>query len=274
MDVLKPKAEDCNTNNNSPPTSASPITKPKAGWRSWLRVHPLAEFPPLAADELSALAADMKKNGQREPVSYIRDAHGPILLDGCSRLDARELAGKKINIDDSAVFQRLSDKIDVAAFVISANIHRRHLTAEKKRELIGKLLKAKPETSNLQIAKQVKADDKTVEKVRNELERRSEIPNVATKTDTKGRVQPAKKGARSTRTAATAAPHQPLKVHTQTLIDRWDHATPDEQIEFVKARRVDILRVQQKLDAAEKQLWVPEDADDALQRKPPVGDSQ
>jgi hypothetical protein len=107
------------------------------------------------------------------------------------------------------------------------------------------------------------------------MEGRGEIPHVATKTDTKGRVQPAKKGARSTRAPAAAPrPDQPLKLHTQTLIDRWDHATPEEQIEFVKARRGDILRVQQKLDAAEKQLWVPEDADDALQRKPPVGDSQ
>ena len=35
-------------------------------WRSWLRVHPAAElFPPLDSDELRALAADIKKNGQR-----------------------------------------------------------------------------------------------------------------------------------------------------------------------------------------------------------------
>ena len=59
--------------------------------------------------------------------------------------------------------------------------------------MIGKLLKAKPETSNLQIAKQVKADDKTVAKVRTELESRSEIPNVKKRTDTKGRKQSATK---------------------------------------------------------------------------------
>ena len=41
-----------------------------------------------------------------------------------------------------------------------------------------KLLKAKPEASNVAIARQVKADDKTVASERKSLEARSEIPNV------------------------------------------------------------------------------------------------
>ena len=82
--------------------------------------------------------------------------------------------------------------------------------------------------------------------------------------------QPAKKG--SPRTAATTTPHQPLKLHTQTLIDWWDHGTPEEQLEFVKARRVDILRVQQKLGSAETQLWTPEQLDDGLE--PPAACSR
>jgi len=55
------------------------------------------------------------------------------------------------------------------------------------------VLKAKPEASNAAVAKQVKADDKTVAKVRGELESRSEIPNVNIRTDSKGRKQPAKR---------------------------------------------------------------------------------
>jgi hypothetical protein len=77
--------------------------------------------------------------------------------------------------------------------VVALNLHRRHLTAERKRDVIAKLLKANPESSNLQIAKQVKADDKTVAKVRRELESRSDIPNVETRTDSKGRNQPSRK---------------------------------------------------------------------------------
>ena len=37
---------------------------------------------------------------------------------------------------------------DPYAYVLSANVHRRHLTAEQKRELIAKVLKAQPEKSN------------------------------------------------------------------------------------------------------------------------------
>jgi hypothetical protein len=82
---------------------------------------------------------------------------------------------------------------DAYAFVLSANIHRRHLTAEQRRELIAKLLKAQPEKSDRQIGKIINADNKTVAAVREKLEAREEIPHVETRTDSKGRAQPAKK---------------------------------------------------------------------------------
>src|SRR5262249_48331951 len=44
---------------------------------------------------------------------------------------------------------------DPVAYVISANIKRRHLTTEQKRELIAKLIKAQPEKSSRQVAKVV-----------------------------------------------------------------------------------------------------------------------
>src|SRR5262249_30567487 len=87
---------------------------------------------------------------------------------------------------------------------ISLNIHRRHLTAEDKRDLIAKVLKAKPEASNATVAKQVRADDKTVAKIRRELESRSEIPNVNVRTDTKGRKQPSTKPKKSAKPASPA----------------------------------------------------------------------
>jgi hypothetical protein len=78
-------------------------------------------------------------------------------------------------------------------FVISANLRRRHLTPEKKRELIAKLLKTEPEASDRQIGASVAVDHKTVGSVRAELEGRGEIPHVETRTDSKGRKQPAAK---------------------------------------------------------------------------------
>jgi hypothetical protein len=83
--------------------------------------------------------------------------------------------------------------IDPVTYVISANIRRRHLTCEQKRTLIAELLRADPNRSNLWTAKLVGVDDKTVGSVRRDLEARSEIPNVAKTTDTKGRQQPVHK---------------------------------------------------------------------------------
>ena len=66
---------------------------------------------------------------------------------------------------------------DPYAVVISANIHRRRLTADQKRELIANVLKAKPELSDRAIAKQVKADHKTVAKVRAKKKPNGELPH-------------------------------------------------------------------------------------------------
>src|SRR5262249_50024843 len=84
-----------------------------------------------------------------------------------------------------------------AAYVISANIHRRHLTTEQKRELITKLIKAAPEKSDRQIAAAAKVDHKTVGVARARVEGRGEIPHVEERTDTKGRKQPARKQPRA-----------------------------------------------------------------------------
>jgi hypothetical protein len=87
----------------------------------------------------------------------------------------------------------LDRSVDPYAFVISANIHRRHLTVEQKHELIAKLIETDPTKSNRQIAKTVKVDHKTVASVRAEKEGRGEIPHVETRIDSKGRKQPARK---------------------------------------------------------------------------------
>ena len=70
---------------------------------------------------------------------------------------------------------------------------RRHLTFEQKRELIEKLLRADPTKSDRQIARTVKADNKTVGAVRERAEAREEIPHVSKRTDSKGRSQLAHK---------------------------------------------------------------------------------
>jgi hypothetical protein len=173
---------------------------PARKWRDVLPIHPAAElFPRMSPEELKALGEDIKKNGLHVPVALWRaDPNAPLqLLDGISRLDAMEMVG--IPFDQMKGFHTMKPETDPYAFAISMNIERRHLTTEQKRDLIAKLIKAAPEKSDRQIAETVKADHKTVGSVRTEMEGRGEIPHVSTRTDTKGREQPASK----TRTRST-----------------------------------------------------------------------
>jgi len=101
------------------------------------------------------------------------------LLDGRNRLEALEHPDAPLNgMDARDAAEHLDPSIDPYEYVISANLHRRHLTGEQKRELIDKVLKAKPEASDSQIAKQTKTSDKTVAKRRRKLESTSEIPRL------------------------------------------------------------------------------------------------
>jgi hypothetical protein len=165
-----------------------------------LPVHAAAElFPRMSRDELLALGADIKANGLRSPVTIFHaDVDRAELLDGISRLDAMEMAGIAI-VKDGAIDRDMAECTDVDrntdphAYVISVNIHRRRLTAEQRSDLIAKVIEANPEKSDRQIAEMVERDHKTVGKVRAVMEDVGRIPHVATRTDSKGRKQPARK---------------------------------------------------------------------------------
>jgi hypothetical protein len=68
---------------------------------------------------------------------------------------------------------------DPYVLACSLNIRRRHLTAEQKRDLIAKLVKATPEKSNRLIAHQVKVSHPTVAKVRKQLEQAGDVEKVS-----------------------------------------------------------------------------------------------
>jgi hypothetical protein len=91
---------------------------------------------------------------------------------------------------------------DPYAYVMSANIHRRHLDPEQKRELIAKLIKATPDKSNRQIAEMVKASPTTVGTVRAEMESTVQIGQLPKRVgkDGKSRAQPNRARARIYRT--------------------------------------------------------------------------
>lgn len=86
--------------------------------------HPAAKmFPLMAQDELQRLADDIKINGQKNAIILLDDQ----ILDGRNRALACHLAGV------SPDFARLAKTVSSpAAWVLSQNLHRRHLTATQR----------------------------------------------------------------------------------------------------------------------------------------------
>jgi hypothetical protein len=165
-------------------------------WRDVLPVHPAADlFPLMSADEVRALGENIKTNDLQVPIVLWAETKGakPQLLDGRNRLDAMEAVGlevlrldkgnrlevrHKLLFGSGGGFSALDGTkltVDPFDFVLAANIHRRHLSSEQKRDLTAKVLKAKPDASNRQIAEQVNVSPTTVGAVRRELESTDQI---------------------------------------------------------------------------------------------------
>jgi hypothetical protein len=230
--------------------SAKPSPK---SWRDLLPVHHAADlFPLMSPDELKALGEDIKKNGLQASIVLDYPRNG-FLIDGRNRLDAMEAVGLPV-VRDGKLNRELVKitsrpiSIDVYEFVVSANIHRRHLTAEQKRDLIAKLLKATPEKSDRQIAETVKASPTTVGTVRTKLEATGDVSKLDTRQDTKGRKQPAKKKrpteddfrrqlqAKKAATIVTDAPADSAAANPITTA--WDNASDEQRQEFLQARHL------------------------------------
>jgi hypothetical protein len=216
-------------------------SKPKSSWRDVLPVHPAADlFPMMTPDELKKLGEDIKKNGLRNRVVLWAEQRGQkeYLLDGRNRLDAIERAGHIRLIKDgrlSEFFHRychtvygpldeiatkLETVIDPFSYVISANIHRRHLTPEQKRELVEKLIRATPEKSDRQIADEIKSNRNTVGRVRAKLEQTGDVSLSDTRTDSKGRQQPAHKPPKAAPKPAPACALDPEEAEDNPVISQ------------------------------------------------------
>ena len=233
-------------------------------WRECIGVHPACEmFPLMSTAELRALGADIKKNGLKRSISIYSDSR---LLDGRNRLDGMEavgLAPKLALIDNRWRLQVTGvNEDDIPQphivdgnpyeFVASVNVLRRHLTIEKKRELIAKLIKATPDKSDRQIAETVKASPTTVGTVRAEMEATGDVSKLDTRKDIKGRQQPARRPRQlripGTRRLAPPAPPKP---------SQRNDIGPDSagELERLRARNEELTnesrRLQHELRAAD-----------------------
>jgi hypothetical protein len=101
-----------------------------------LPVHPAAAvFPMLADNELDELADDIRAHGLRHAI-VVKDGH---LIDGRNRLEACRRAGIEPRTEEL-------NGTDPVAYILSANVNRRHLTKGQRAMAIAKLY---PEPSRL-----------------------------------------------------------------------------------------------------------------------------
>jgi hypothetical protein len=240
-------------------------------WRAHIPVHPAAnEFPLLSEKELRELAGDIKRNGLRVEIALWRpdDKTAPVLLDGRNRVDALAMLGQfALNAagelcikgpDDSLLQITQAPKFSVITcgdpetLVYSLNLHRRHLTPEQKRELIARLIKATPEKSDRAIGKMAKVSKNTAASVRRELEGRGQIDHVETRTDTKGRKQPAKKKAVGVNSKARKQPakRETAKPKRSASQDQRELEAKQAHIDEPEAARKDDQDLAEQLQAA------------------------
>lgn len=101
-----------------------------------LPVHPAADvFPMLDDDELSELANDIAETGLQTPL-VVGELNGEmVLIDGRNRRRACQL----VNVEPT--YQLFTG--DAVEFILSANIHRRHLTKGQRAMAVAKIC---PET--------------------------------------------------------------------------------------------------------------------------------
>ena len=97
---------------------------------SQYRVHPAAAvFPIMSGREFDELVEDVRANGLRDPVVV----SGDHLIDGRNRVRACAVAGVVPEV------RELERGTDVASWVMSVNLHRRHLDASQRALVASRL---------------------------------------------------------------------------------------------------------------------------------------
>ena len=93
-----------------------------------LQLHALCEvFPEITGAEFDALVADIKANGQRETIKLYEGQ----VIDGRNRYRACLAAGIEPK------FEGISIDGDIASYVLSLNLHRRHMTAAQAAAVVA-----------------------------------------------------------------------------------------------------------------------------------------
>jgi hypothetical protein len=163
------------------------VTARHRSWRDIYPVHPAAAaFPMMSDEELEELGRDIREHGLKQPIVLWSEVLGSsetkYQLDGRNRLDAMEMVGmrtvssdgcltvtslhvsakvliQRVTAGPSDVEERPGRVPDSIAYVISANIKRRHLTKKQQADLIVKVV-ATSKADSAKLARSVKRDRK------------------------------------------------------------------------------------------------------------------
>lgn len=99
-----------------------------------VEVHPIADiFPMMSGEEFAGLKSDIEANGVRECVVLWNGK----LIDGRNRMAAM----LELNIDWNEYASELDGDVDPVAYVISHNLHRRHLDSSQRASVAVRLRK-------------------------------------------------------------------------------------------------------------------------------------
>jgi N6-adenosine-specific RNA methylase IME4 len=100
-----------------------------------LKAHPAADlFPMMLEAELAELAADIKAHGQHEAIIVTSEN---LILDGRNRYEACRRAGVE---PDILMWDREDDGVSPTEWVLSKNLHRRHLNESQRAMVAAKAL--------------------------------------------------------------------------------------------------------------------------------------
>ena len=129
---------------------------------------------PIDPADRERLKEDIAKDGIRDAIKVYKNGSKYYILGGYNRWRiAQELGISTVPVEIYHIGPE--ERRDL---VIKDNLNRRHLTREQKQRLIAYFLKQNPEQSNRAIAEKTGSDDKTVGKVRKQLESGAEIPQL------------------------------------------------------------------------------------------------
>jgi ParB-like chromosome segregation protein Spo0J len=96
-------------------------------------VHPLAAmFPLMEGEELERLVASIRHHELLHPITV----HGRFIIDGRNRLRACQLADKPPRFEE---YQGEGNAEDIFVFILDQNIQRRHIDADQRAAIVGKM---------------------------------------------------------------------------------------------------------------------------------------